>query len=293
MPAEKLRLGGLDKVLMFHLARSRLRVMSQFICRLSRKGMVCPIVLFVFLLGIGVREYLVSTVLARAQDWESSIRKFEDADRVNPPKPGGIVFAGASSIRLWGTLLEEMKPLEVTNRGFGGSQYSDLNHYAQRIVMAYHPRAVVVYEGDNDLAAGSPKTPEMVANDAREFVRIVHSELPETWIYIMSIKPSYLRWNEWPKMKAANKLIQDFVKTQDRVQYIDVATPMFYGQDKPPRDLFVEDGLHPTAKCYALWTSIIKPELLHRFGPWNNVSRDAVAPLWFEFGAENAMPSVR
>jgi lysophospholipase L1-like esterase len=293
MPAEKWRLGGLDNVLMFHPARSRLRIMSQLISRLSRKGMVSLIVFFVFLLGTGVRDYFSLTVSARPQDWESSIRKFEDDDRLNPPKAGGIVFAGASSIRLWGTLLEEMKPLDVTNRGFGGSQYSDLNHFAQRIVMAYHPRAVVVYEGDNDLAAGSPKTPEMVANDAREFVRIVHSQLPETWIYIMSIKPSYLRWNEWPQMKTANKLIQDFVKTQDRVQYLDVATPMFYGQDKPPRDLFVEDGLHPTAKCYALWTSIIKPELLHQFGPRNNVSGDAVAPLWFEFGVENAMPSVR
>jgi lysophospholipase L1-like esterase len=293
MPAEKWRLAGLDSVLMFHAARSRLRLMSQLICRLSRKGIECLIVLFVLLLGIGVREYLVSTVLARPQDWESSIRKFEDDDNVNPPKPGGIVFAGASSIRLWGTLLEEMKPLDVINRGFGGSQYSDLNRYAKRIVVVYHPRAVVVYEGDNDLAAGSPKTPEMVANDAREFVRILHSDLPETWIYIMSIKPSYLRWNEWPKMKAANKLIQDFAKTQDRVQYLDVATPMFYGQDKPPRDLFVEDGLHPTAKCYALWTSIIKPELLHRFGPRNNASRGAVAPLWVEFGVENTMPSVR
>jgi lysophospholipase L1-like esterase len=293
MPSEKWRLGGLDNVLMFHTARSSLRFMSQLIRRLSRKGIVGLIVLFVFLLGTGVREYLVLTVLARPQDWESSIRKFEDDDRVNPPKPGGIVFAGASSIRLWGTLQAEMKPLDVINRGFGGSQYSDLNQYAKRIVMAYRPVAVVVYEGDNDLAAGSPKTPEMVANDAREFVGIVHSELPQTWIYIMSIKPSYLRWNEWPKMKAANKLIQDFVKTQDRVQYLDVATPMFYGQAKPPRDMFVVDGLHPTAKCYALWTSIIKPELLHRFGPRNNVSRDAVAPLWFEFGVENAMPTVR
>jgi hypothetical protein len=67
-----------------------------------------------------------------------------------------------------------MKPLEVMNRGFGGSQYSDLNQYAKRIVIAYHPRAVVAYESDNDLAAGSPKTSEMVAGDAREFVKIVH-----------------------------------------------------------------------------------------------------------------------
>jgi hypothetical protein len=109
----------------------------------------------------------------------------------------------------------------------------------------------------------------------------------------MSIKPSYLRWNEWPKMKAANKLIQDFAKTQDRVQYIDVATPMFYAQDKPPRDLFVEDGLHPTAKCYALWTSIIKPVLLRQFGPKKIASRYAAAPSWLGFGGENAMLSAR
>jgi lysophospholipase L1-like esterase len=263
--------------------------MSQLFSNHLRRNLVGLIVFFAFLLGVGVREYLVSTVSAQSQDWESSIRKLEEDDKLNPPKPGGIVFTGASSIRLWRTLAAEMKPLDVINRGFGGSQYSDLNQYAKRIVIAYHPRAVVVYEGDNDLAAGSPKTPEIVANDAREFVKILHSDLPETWIYVMSIKPSYLRWNEWPKMQAANKLIQDYVKTQDRVQYIDVATPMFDAQDKPPRDLFVEDGLHPTPKCYALWTSIIKPVLLQRFGTPKTVSQNFGATPWFGFGVENVM----
>ena len=267
--------------------------MSQASSYLMRRDRLSVSLIFVFLLGLGVHEYWASTALAQSRDWESSIRKFEDDDKVNPPKAGGIVITGASSIRRWDTLVAEMKPLDVMNRGFGGSQYTDLNQYAKRIVIAYHPRAVVVYEGDNDLAAGSSKTPEMVANDAQEFVKIVHSELPETWIYIMSIKPSYLRWNEWPKMKAANQLIQVFVKTQDRAQYIDVATPMFYAQDKPPRDLFVEDGLHPTAKCYALWTSIIKPVLLQRFAPQKLVSRYAGAPTWLGFGFENAVPSAR
>ncbi len=267
--------------------------MSQGFSNLMRRNFVGLIVFFAFLLCVCVRECLVPMVLAQSQDWESSIRKFEEDDKVNPPKPGGTVFTGASSIRRWETLAAEMKPLDVMNRGFGGSQYSDLNQYAKKIVIAYHPRAVVVYEGDNDLAAGSPKTPEIVANDARQFVKIVHSELPETWIYVMSIKPSYLRWNEWPKMKAANKLIQDYVKTQDHVQYIDVATPMFYAQDKPPRDLFVEDGLHPTPKCYALWTSIIKPVLLQRFGPSKTVSQNSGTTPWLGFGAENVMPSAR
>ena len=261
-------------------------------CHLQ-KNHACLIFVFLFLLIGGVREYWSSPVLAQSQDWEPSIRKFEADDKVNPPKAGEIVFTGASSIRRWDTLVEEMKPLEVMNRGFGGSQYSDLNQYAKRIVIAYHPRAVVAYEGDNDLAAGSPKTSEMVASDAREFVKIVHSELPETWIYVMSIKPSYLRWNEWPKMKAANKLIEDFVKTQDRVQYIDVATPMFEGLEKPPRDLFVEDGLHPTAKCYGMWTSIIKPVLLQRFSSTKHAAENVLPPFRFRFGVENTTSFLR
>ena len=209
---------------------------------------------------------------AKAHDWEPTIRKFEEADRANPPKLGGIVFTGSSSIVKWNTLAADMKPLEVMNRSFGGSQYTDVDQYANRIVVAYHPRAVVVYAGDNDLAANSPKTPESVANDFKQFVQIVRAGSPETFIYVMSIKPSKLRWHEWPKMQAANKLMQDFVRTQKRVEYIDVATSMFDAQGNLPEDLFVADGLHPTPKLYALWTSIIRPVLLERFGPGTKAS---------------------
>jgi lysophospholipase L1-like esterase len=203
---------------------------------------------------------------AQDPNWEPDIRKFEEQDKINPPKPGVIVFAGSSSFARWDNLLNEMKGLNVINRGFGGSQYTDLNRYAPRIVIAYHPSAVVVYEGDNDLAAGSTKTPQSVANDAKEFTRIVHSASPDTWIYFLSIKPSKARWNEWPQMKSANAMIAEFAKTQQRVQYIDVASAMFDAQGEPRSDLFAEDGLHPDAKCYALWTSIIKPVLLQRGG---------------------------
>jgi lysophospholipase L1-like esterase len=175
----------------------------------------------------------------------------------------------------WSTLAEDMKPLAVVNRAFGGSQYSDVNQFAKRIVNVYKPRAVVVYAGDNDLVAGSRKTPEIVANDVKQFVRIVHSDLPDTWIYVMAIKPSKLRWNQWPQMKAADQLIQEFCRTQQRVQYIDVATPMFAADGSLPADLFVADGLHPSAKLYAQWTAIIRPILLERveaFGGAANTS---------------------
>jgi lysophospholipase L1-like esterase len=202
----------------------------------------------------------------QAPNWEPDIRKFEEQDKIDPPKPGVIVFAGSSSFARWDTLVGDMKGLNVINRGFGGSQYTDLNQYASRIVIAYHPAVVVVYEGDNDLADGSSKSPQSVASDAKEFARMVHSASPQTWIYFLSIKPSKARWSQWPQMKSANAMIADFAKTQQRVQYIDVASAMLDAQGHPRDELFAEDRLHPNAKCYELWTSIIKPVLLQREG---------------------------
>jgi lysophospholipase L1-like esterase len=242
-------------------------------------GTIAPLLL---ILGAGLCwQGCLSAVFARVpgwasptpQNWEPTIRRFEESDKTNPPKPGVIVFTGSSSIVRWSTLVHDMRPLDVINRGFGGSEFSDLNQYTKRIVVAYHPKAVVVYEGDNDLAPGSPKTPEAVANDFRQFVQIVHSELPETWIYVISIKPSKLRWDEWPKMQKADQMMQAFSRTQERVQFIDVASAMFDAKGNLPANLFVADGLHPTPKAYALWTSVIKPILLERFRYSTRVSQ--------------------
>ena len=229
-----------------------------------RQGRLNWLAIGLFVLATILGGSYCSTVFAQ-QNWEPTIRAFEQQDKAHPVSPGGIVFTGSSSIARWASLAEDMKPLPVINRGFGGSQYTDVNRYAERIVVAYRPKIVVVYAGDNDLAEGSPKTPESVLGDVQQFVQIVHSKLPEAWIYVLSIKPSVLRWNAWPKMKEANTLIQNFVSKQERVQYIDVATPMFDSQGKLPRDLFVEDGLHPTPKLYAMWTATIKPILTRRF----------------------------
>ena len=196
--------------------------------------------------------------------------------------PGRIVFTGSSSIAYWDSLENDMKPLKLVNSAFGGAQYTELLDHLDELVLAYRPAGVVVYAGDNDLAPGSHKTAQNVADNVREFVQRIHAKLPDTWIYVMSIKPSYARWNSWRKMKDANDLIEQFTRTQDRVQYIDVATPMFQPDGNLPRELFVADGLHPTAKCYSMWTSIIKPILLERFENRKVSSREHARPLSWE-----------
>src|ERR1700719_109751 len=106
---------------MFLASGCSLRFMSHLNKRLVRRAFVGLIALF--LLGVGLREFrYYSTALAQAQDWEPEIRKFEAADKANPPKLGQIVFTGSSSIRRWDSLAADMDPLDVINRGFGGSQ---------------------------------------------------------------------------------------------------------------------------------------------------------------------------
>jgi hypothetical protein len=184
---------------------------------------------------------------------------------------GTIVFTGSSSIAYWDTLPDDMKPLNVVNSAFGGAQYTELVDGVDDLVIFYHPVALVVYAGDNDLVTPSRKTPQSVAGEVRHFVDLVHAKLPNTWIYVLSIKPSPARWHAWPKMKECNRLMEAFLRTQNRTRFVDIASPLFDANGELGRDLFIQDGLHPSAKCYAMWTAIIKPILLKRFGDKNAV----------------------
>lgn len=194
--------------------------------------------------------------------WESAIAAFEAADRRSPPAPGAVLFTGSSSVVGWKSLAEDMRPLPVLNRGFGGSHISDVNQYLARIVLPHRPRAVVLYAGDNDLSGGTGKTPESVLEDFRSFVSRIHAELPGTPIYFLAIKPSIARFAQWPVMRRANERIADFAQETPGVTYVDVATPMLDASARPRRELFVSDGLHLDGEGYALWTSIVKPVLV-------------------------------
>jgi lysophospholipase L1-like esterase len=204
-------------------------------------------------------------VLARVQApdfWEPAIARYEEADRERPPEWGAIVFTGSSSIRMWKSLAQDMQPLRVLNRGFGGSHIAHVNHFASRIVLPYHPSAVVLYAGDNDLSAGSDKTPASVLADFERFVTIVHGGAPRARIYFIAIKPSRQRWDRWPVMREANALIAAFALERANVEFVDIAAPMLGDAGPPAAKLFLADGLHLSAEGYALWTAALKPLLL-------------------------------
>lgn len=196
---------------------------------------------------------------------------FEDAiaafEALPAPQARPIIFVGSSSIVLWDTLAEDMSPLPVLNRGFGGAHMSHVLYNAGRIVIPLRPRAVLVYAGDNDLDARTGKTAETVVREFQQLVELLHAEVPDALVYFLSIKPSKLRWARWPEMQRANRAIRDWVGGDPRLHYVDVSTPLLAESGKPRDDVFLFDGLHLSATGYALWSARVRSALLRELGP--------------------------
>ena len=192
--------------------------------------------------------------------WESAFQAFAADDAAHPRPPGGVLFVGSSSIRLWNDLETQFQDVPVViKRGFGGSQLSDCVKHLSRLVLRYRPDTVLVYAGDNDLAAGV--APNEVLRRFTAFVDGVHRELPQTRIIYISIKPSPLRAALLPQIREANALISDYADREGKVDFIDVYTPMLDASGRPRRELFRDDQLHLNANGYALWKRVIAPEL--------------------------------
>jgi len=201
----------------------------------------------------------VSPVPAAPEKWAAAIEKFVAADRAQPPARDGMVFVGSSSIVKWTSLKQDFPGLNVLNRGFGGSELADSAFYAERLVVPLHPSVVVVYAGDNDLSLG--KTPEAVHASFQEFRTKVHAALPAARIVFIAIKPSPSRWKLKDKIVTANSLIAATCKTDPRLAFADVYTPMLDAAGNPRPELFVKDMLHMNEAGYALWTPIVAAQL--------------------------------
>ena len=190
--------------------------------------------------------------------WEKTIRRFEEQDREKAPPGNAVLFVGSSTIRMWD--LDRWLPgLDTINRGFGGSQFADAAFYAERIILPYAPRAIVVYSGDNDVAHG--KSAAWVFADFEALIHRIRDGLPHTPILVFGVKPSIARRDMWPTMRDVNARIAAYVEGDLRLTYIDGA-PSLLGEDGRPRpSCYIKDGLHFNDEGYAAWTALVAPLL--------------------------------
>jgi lysophospholipase L1-like esterase len=211
------------------------------------------IFLFLFILGF-------APAYAQAP-FADEIAAFKKQDSLHPVSANSILFIGSSSFRMWTDVQQAFPKYPIINRGFGGSTLADVIYYANDIIFPYHPKQIIIYCGENDLASDDSINSMIVFKRFQTLFNMIREKLPNTSFVFVSIKPSPSRTRLLDEMQNANALIKAFLAGQSNTGYVDVFNRMIK-KGKITEELFREDKLHMTEKGYAIWRKAIKPYLL-------------------------------
>ena len=166
-----------------------------------------------------------------------------------------LLFAGSSSIRKWNNIESSFPEYNVIKNGFGGSQFSDLIFFYNKLIAPYKPDVILIYEGDNDVAAG--KETSDIIKDAKQLLSMIRNDFPETPMVFISAKPSVSRWELKKEYEKVNKKLKKLCSKTQNTYYADVWNAMLNSNGNVRDDIFVSDDLHMNDKGYELWTNKI------------------------------------
>ncbi len=194
----------------------------------------------------------------------SDIQSFKKQDSLHFPSSHAILFIGSSSFTKWKDVQDYFPGYTIINRGFGGSSLPDVIRYADAIIFPYNPKQIVIYCGENDLAASDTVTANMVFSRFTHLFDLIRNRMPGVPVAFVSLKPSPSRAHLMGKMTSANTMIKDFLANKKNATFIDVYSKMLNPDGTPMKDIFIEDNLHMNAKGYAIWKKIIGPYLIKK-----------------------------
>lgn len=205
---------------------------------------------------------LISSPLWAQHAFEKEIKNFEKQDSISTPAKGQILFIGSSSFRIWKSFATDLAGIAAINRGFGGSTMTDALYYFDRMVVKYEPKAVVVYEGDNDLAMG--KSVEELAKEYVEFSNRLKKTLPKTKLVYLAVRPSLSRIAILEKQKQFNNWLENYCKSEKNRYFLDMHSPFYLIDGTVMQDIFISDRLHLNEKGYQIFSSNIRSFILKK-----------------------------
>jgi len=193
--------------------------------------------------------------------WDSVIANFEAEDKTNPPPQNAVLFLGDSNIRLWNTLAEDMRPLDVFSRGFGGAKIIDLSYYVNRLVTPYKPKAIVVYIGSNDFTTAYGNKAKTLAQVKPLYLQLLdrlNGAAADAKIIIVALKPTTQNWPLWPELQQVNQFLQQLAEQREEVFFVDANASLLTSGAIPDTTLLLSDGRHNNAEGYKVWGAAIK-----------------------------------
>jgi hypothetical protein len=151
--------------------------------------------------------FLISTSILVAQDthppfWDE-IQAFKKQDSLHPPAKNSILFVGSSSFNFWKSVQQDFPGYPIINRGFGGSSLPDVIRYQNDIIYPYHPKQIVIYCGENDLASSDTVSAETVVLRFRQLFASIRQNLPNVGVFVSKSRSS--RQHLMPKLTTNTK----------------------------------------------------------------------------------------
>src|SRR3989337_931862 len=138
--------------------------------------------------------FLLLTDVVHSQEQKpafwNDIQAFRKQDAVSLPPKNAILFIGSSSFTMWKDVQTYFPSYTIINRGFGGSSLPDVIRYANDIISPYQPKQIVIYCGENDLAASDTVTAKLVFNRFKQLFTIIRNRYPKVKVTYVSMKPS-------------------------------------------------------------------------------------------------------
>ena len=196
------------------------------------------------------------------QEFIQEVNAFAVEDAKQSPPERAILMIGSSSFTYWKDVADYFPQHQFINRAFGGSSLTHQIAYIEKVVYPYRPKQIIIYCGENDIAASHAITADTVLHRFKILHALIRAQMPDVPISFVSIKPSPVRAEFLPTVIASNKLIKQFCKRKKKTDFIDVFTPMIGKDGKPTEEIFLTDRLHMNAKGYQIWKEVITPYLI-------------------------------
>jgi lysophospholipase L1-like esterase len=180
----------------------------------------------------------------------------------SPPAPGSVICIGSSHMQFWKSAQADLAPLTVRNFGVGGSRMTHAaDLFVDHLVIPFKPRAVILYEGSNDINAGTK--PEEVLANFQKLHRKLHAALPEARLYVLSVVPSPgKRFLKIAELRKTNELLAKECATQPWMKFIDITEPLIGADGQPKAECFIPGDIHMLPAGYAVWKSVIAPVIV-------------------------------
>jgi lysophospholipase L1-like esterase len=146
----------------------------------------------------------------------------------------------------------------IVNRGIGGDTTAGVLARLDDVVKL-QPRALFLMIGVNDVGLGVPR--ERTVENFRRILERLDAASVRTFVtYVLPVAKNYAKWRNNESITTLNAAIAGLIAGRPNITGLDLG-PLVRDGDGFLREDLSFDGLHPSAKGYAVWRDAIAGEV--------------------------------